>query len=145
MQLWEHMRSNCRYLVRPSRPSLVLFMLSQLYGGPCSPPQEPGPGGGQPDILFLWLKHRGRESQRLIITCDQTFVFWFKEHNEIKSRSRLSSDVNPSDRKRFHFCLRDFGETRTTVLNLGKSVPNRCETERTELSLSTCKLTFSHI
>jgi len=44
------------YLVRESHPSLVLFMLAQLYGGPCSPAQEPGPGGGQPNILFLWLK-----------------------------------------------------------------------------------------
>lgn len=43
------------YLVRQSRPSLLLFMMSQLNGGPCSPPQEPGPGGGQPEILFLWL------------------------------------------------------------------------------------------
>lgn len=48
------------YLVRQSRTSLVLFKLSQLYGGPCSPPQEPGPGGGQPDILFLWLNKSGK-------------------------------------------------------------------------------------
>lgn len=55
------------YLVRQSRASLVLFMLSQVYGGPCSPPQEPGPGGGQPDVLFLWLKQRGQRNQLLII------------------------------------------------------------------------------
>lgn len=48
----------CTYLVRQSRASRLLFMLSQLYGGPCSPAQEPGPGGGQPDILFLWLKDK---------------------------------------------------------------------------------------
>lgn len=46
------------YLVRQSRLSLLLFMLSQVYGGPCSPLQEPGPGGGQPEILFLWLNKR---------------------------------------------------------------------------------------
>lgn len=51
------------YLVRQSRLSLLLFMLSQLYGGPCSPPQEPGPGGGQPEILFLWLNKRGEKEK----------------------------------------------------------------------------------
>lgn len=39
-------------------------MLSQLYGGPCSPPQEPGPGGGQPEILFLWLNKRGKKGKK---------------------------------------------------------------------------------
>lgn len=52
------------YLVRQSRLSLLLFMLSQLYGGPCSPPQEPGPGGGQPEILFLWLNKRGKKGEK---------------------------------------------------------------------------------
>lgn len=50
------------YLVRQSRLSLLLFMLSQLYGGPCSAPQEPRPGGGQPEILFLWL-NKGVEKE----------------------------------------------------------------------------------
>lgn len=61
------------YLMRGSRPSLLLlllllFMLSQLYGGPCSPPQGPGAGGGQPDILLLWLKTERDETTLLKFT-----------------------------------------------------------------------------
>lgn len=87
------------YLVRHSRPSLALFMLSQLYGGPCSPPQEPGPGGGQPDVLFLWLKKwsKGKASTFLeIIKANNVF----QTKNNCSIKYRLAFVLGNKDKQR---------------------------------------------